>query len=138
MRKSVLKVAALVMLACAAIAAVVLWRDPYLLIRGEFARQRIAAGLSRASVEAAGHRWAYAYRDADAADAPTLVMVHGFTGSKENWYPLARALGGRYRLLIPDLPGWARANASRTRCTASVSRPRTSMPSSARCRRICR
>ena len=106
MRKSVLKVAALVMLACVAIAAVVLWRDPYLLIRGEFARQRIAAGLSRASVEAAGHRWAYAYRDADAADAPTLVMVHGFTGSKENWYPLARALGGRYRLLIPDLPGW--------------------------------
>lgn len=106
MRKPVLKVAALVMLACVAIAAVVLWRDPYLLIRGEFARQRIAAGLSRASVEAAGHRWAYAYRDADAADAPTLVMVHGFTGSKENWYPLARALGGRYRLLIPDLPGW--------------------------------
>ena len=106
MRKSVLKVAALVMLACVAIAAVVLWRDPYLLIRGEFARQRIAAGLSRASVEAAGHRWAYAYRDADADDAPTLVMVHGFTGSKENWYPLAQALGGRYRLLIPDLPGW--------------------------------
>ncbi len=106
MRKSLLKVSALVMLACVAIAAVVLWRDPYLLIRGEFARQRIAAGLSRASVEAAGHRWAYAYRDADAADAPTLVMVHGFTGSKENWYPLARALGGRYRLLIPDLPGW--------------------------------
>ena len=106
MRKPVLKVAALVMLACVAIAAVVLWRDPYLLIRGEFARQRIAAGLSRASVEAAGHRWAYAYRDADAADAPTLVMVHGFTGSKENWYPLAERLGGHYRLVIPDLPGW--------------------------------
>src|SRR5690606_38775164 len=38
--------------------------------------------------------------------APTVVMLHGFTGSKENWYPLARELGGRYRLLIPDLPGW--------------------------------
>jgi len=33
-------------------------------------------------------------------------MLHGFTGSKENWYPLAAALQGRYRLLIPDLPGW--------------------------------
>ena len=90
----------------AAIVASVLWRDPFLLVRGEFARQRVVAGLSRATVEAAGHRWVYAQREADDADAPTIVMIHGFTGSKENWYPLARELGGRYRLLIPDLPGW--------------------------------
>lgn len=101
-----LRIAAVSLFAIAAMAAIALWRDPFLLIRGEFARQRINAGLSRAEVEAAGHRWAYAYRNADAADAPTLVMIHGFTGSKENWYPLARELGGRYRLLIPDLPGW--------------------------------
>ena len=96
----------LVVAALTAIAAALLWRDPFLLVRGEFARQRVAAGLSRASVDVAGHRWAYAYRDADRADAPTIVMVHGFTGSKENWYPLAAQLGRRYRLLIPDLPGW--------------------------------
>ena len=57
-------------------------------------------------IAAAGHRWVYAVREADRADAPTIVMIHGYTGSKENWYPLARELGGRYRLLIPDLPGW--------------------------------
>ena len=101
-----LRIAALALLAIAAIVAVATWRDPFLPIRGEFARQRIAAGLSRAQVEAAGHRWVYAMREADDADAPTIVMLHGFTGSKENWYPLARELGGRYRLLIPDLPGW--------------------------------
>ena len=101
-----LGIALLVLLAIAALAAIVLWRDPYLLIRGEFARQRIAAGLSRGTAEVAEHRWVYAYRDADRAGAPTLVMIHGFTGSKENWYPLAKALGGRYNLLIPDLPGW--------------------------------
>ncbi|HMT37736.1 MAG TPA: alpha/beta hydrolase, partial [Thermomonas sp.] len=88
---------------------IVLWRDPFLLVRGEFERQRLAAGLSRGSVVVDGHRWVYAERAADAADAPTLVLVHGFTGSKENWYPLARALGGRYRLLIPDLPGWGQS-----------------------------
>jgi len=99
-------IAALAMLLASAVAAVVLWRDPFLLVRGEFARQRVAAGLSRASVDVAGHRWTYAYRDADTGDAPTVVMLHGFTGSKENWYPLAAALQGRYRLLIPDLPGW--------------------------------
>ena len=98
--------ALLAMLIACAVAALVVWRDPFLLVRGEFARQRVAAGLAQASVDVAGHRWSYAYRDADSADAPTIVMVHGFTGSKENWYPLAAQLGGRYRLLIPDLPGW--------------------------------
>ena len=93
-------------LALVVVAALAVWRDPWLLVRGEFARQRIAAGLSPASLQASGHRWAYAQREADRADAPTVVMLHGFTGSKENWYPLAKALDGRYRLLVPDLPGW--------------------------------
>ena len=31
-------------------------RDPFVLVRAEFARQRIVAGLSRETVEAAGHR----------------------------------------------------------------------------------
>jgi abhydrolase domain-containing protein 6 len=39
-------------------------------------------------------------------EAPVLVMLHGYTGSKENWYRLCEALPRRYRLLAPDLPGW--------------------------------
>ena len=97
---------ALIVVAALLAVIVALWRDPMRLVRGEFARQRRAAGLARGTVDAAGHRWVYAHRAAEAPDAPVVVMVHGFTGSKENWYPLARALGGRYRLLIPDLPGW--------------------------------
>lgn len=80
-------------------------RDPLWLVRLEFARQRRAAGLRRGTVEAAGHRWVYAHRDGPDG-APLVVMLHGFTGSKENWYPLAERLGGHYRLVIPDLPGW--------------------------------
>lgn len=85
-----------------------LWREPMRLVRAEFTRQRLAAGLSRGTVVAAGHRWVYAHGAAahTSAKAPILVMLHGYTGSKENWYPLVRALAGRYRLLIPDLPGW--------------------------------
>ena len=97
---------ALLLIATLLLAALAVWRDPFLVVRGEFMRQRIAAGLSRGEIEAAGHRWAYAVREADRPGAPTVVMIHGFTGSKENWYPLAKALGGRYRLLAPDLPGW--------------------------------
>lgn len=98
--------AALVAAASFAVVAVLLWRDPYRVVLADYARQRIAAGLSRDSAVVGDHRWVYAYNDEAPADAPLLVMVHGFTGSKENWYPLAQRLRGRYRLLIPDLPGW--------------------------------
>ncbi len=80
--------------------------DPYLLVRAQFERQRVNAGLEQDEVEAAGHRWVYAVADHASPDAPTIVMIHGFTGSKENWYPLADRLRGRYRMLVPDLPGW--------------------------------
>ncbi|MGJ7904501.1 alpha/beta fold hydrolase [Lysobacter sp. 1R34A] len=83
-----------------------LWRDPYRVVLGDYARQRIVAGLSRNAAQIDDHRWVYAYNDEAPADAPTVVMVHGFTGSKENWYPLAQRLRGRYRLFVPDLPGW--------------------------------
>jgi len=98
--------AALVAAAFVAFAAWRLWRDPYALVRAEFARERIASGLARCEVDVDGIGWVYAAGAADAADAPVLVMLHGFTGSKENWYPVARRLRGRCRLLIPDLPGW--------------------------------
>ncbi|MES2858839.1 MAG: alpha/beta hydrolase [Pseudomonadota bacterium] len=80
--------------------------DPYVLVRAQFERQRINAGLDEVEVAAAGHRWTVARSDAGSPEAATVVMLHGFTGSKENWYPLAAQLRGRYRILIPDLPGW--------------------------------
>ena len=89
-----------------AIAAITLWHHRWWLVRAEYARLRRAAKLQRVVVDAAGHRWVYACRAGDAGNATTLVMLHGFTGSKENWYPLVRALPAGARLLIPDLPGW--------------------------------
>lgn len=80
--------------------------DPYLLVRAQFERQRVNAGLVETATTVAGHRWVVAEADDAPPGAPTVVMVHGFTGSKENWYPLAAKLRGRYRMLVPDLPGW--------------------------------
>ena len=79
---------------------------PYLLVRAQFERQRVNAGLDEAAVGVGDHRIVYAFSNDAPAGAPTLVMLHGFTGSKENWYPVAERLRGRYRLLILDLPGW--------------------------------
>jgi pimeloyl-ACP methyl ester carboxylesterase len=45
------------------------------------------------------------YRDEGPRDAPTLVLVHGFSASLIDWDPWARVLGDRYRIIRMDLPG---------------------------------
>jgi abhydrolase domain-containing protein 6 len=89
-----------------ALVALAVWRDPARLIRAEYARQRIACGFERRVARVDGVRWCYAVREGADAAAPALVMLHGYTGSKENWYRLCSLLPRRYRLLAPDLPGW--------------------------------
>ena len=90
--------------------AVALWLDPGLVIRAEFAKQRIRLGATSHDIVVDNdHRWTYVELAADKPDAPTLVMLHGYTGTKENWYRMARALKGRYRIVIPDLPGWGQS-----------------------------
>lgn len=88
------------------VSALALWLDPGLVIRAEFAKQRMRLGGTVHDTVVDDHRWTWVEIPADAPDAPTLVMLHGYTGSKENWYRMARALKGRYRIVMPDLPGW--------------------------------
>jgi len=48
------------------------------------------------------HRWTWL----EAGSGPPLLLLHGFTGSKENWLPLMPLLAARHRVIAPDLPGW--------------------------------
>ena len=41
---------------------------------------------------------------------PTVVLLHGFGASKENWLSLALQLSGSYHLLIPDMPGFGESS----------------------------
>ena len=43
---------------------------------------------------------------------PAVVMIHGFGADSDQWVPMARSLTGRFRLLVPDLPGFGRTSAS--------------------------
>jgi 2-succinyl-6-hydroxy-2,4-cyclohexadiene-1-carboxylate synthase len=36
---------------------------------------------------------------------PALVLLHGFTQTRQSWRRTVAALGGRYRAVAPDLPG---------------------------------
>ena len=55
---------------------------------------------------------------------PTLVLLHGFTQTRQSWRRTVAALGGRYRALAPDLPGHGlaadRRPASFAACAADV------------------
>ena len=46
------------------------------------------------------------YRELGPADAPVLLLLHGFPTSGHMFRDLMPALAGRYRVIAPDLPGF--------------------------------
>jgi len=42
---------------------------------------------------------------AEGGTGDTIIMVHGFGGSKDNWLKIAKYFTPNYRVIIPDLPG---------------------------------
>ncbi|MDQ7251069.1 alpha/beta fold hydrolase [Dongia sedimenti] len=46
------------------------------------------------------------YREAGPADAPVILLLHGFPSSSRMYEPLLRRLADRYRLVAPDYPGF--------------------------------
>jgi 2-succinyl-6-hydroxy-2,4-cyclohexadiene-1-carboxylate synthase len=54
----------------------------------------------------------------------SVVLLHGFTQTRQSWRRTVAALGGRYRALTPDLPGHGQASerrpASFAACAAYV------------------
>lgn len=79
------------------------WKPEWAL-QGWLAAQRWQAGATERVGEAAGPR--IVQLEAGPADAPIIVLLHGFTGSKENWLPLMGELAKTHRVIAPDLPGW--------------------------------
>ena len=78
------------------------WLRPEWVLEAEFARQRWLAGAVEQSVQVGDHRIRYL----SAGRGRTIVLLHGFTGAKENWLPLMRRLAKSYRVIAPDLAGW--------------------------------
>jgi pimeloyl-ACP methyl ester carboxylesterase len=51
-----------------------------------------------------------AYREAGPADAPTLLLLHGFPSSSHMFRDLIPGLADRFHLVAPDLPGFGRSS----------------------------
>jgi pimeloyl-ACP methyl ester carboxylesterase len=50
------------------------------------------------------------YREAGAADAPVLVLLHGLPSSSRMYEPLLSRLSDRFRLIAPDYPGFGHSD----------------------------
>src|SRR4030081_1287856 len=51
------------------------------------------------------------YREAGPADAPTLVLMHGFPTSSHMFRNLIPLLADRYHVIAPDYPGFGQSGA---------------------------
>jgi pimeloyl-ACP methyl ester carboxylesterase len=71
-------------------------------LQAEFARQRLMAGADVRYKTVDGERWSYL----EAGRGDLIVLVHGYTGSKENWLPVIADLAEKHRVIAVDLPGW--------------------------------
>ena len=49
------------------------------------------------------------YREAGAADAPTLLLLHGFPSSSHMFRDLIPLLADRFHIVAPDLPGFGQS-----------------------------
>ncbi|MGB5164248.1 MAG: alpha/beta hydrolase [Woeseiaceae bacterium] len=91
------------------VAAIVAWavvylRYPEALFRGFVALARQSSRVSAKSVNVDGIAWPYLEGGDRKRDV--LVFVHGYSGDKDNWTLYARRFTRKYRVIIPDLPGF--------------------------------
>lgn len=64
-----------------------------------------AAGLRIETGTAPVNGVALYYRDIGPVDAPPVLLLHGFPETGDTFAPATATLGGRYRLIVPDLRG---------------------------------
>jgi len=76
---------------------------PAIDIQSVLQQERAWAGMETKRVKVGDIDWAYS--EGGPAGKPTIMLVHGLAGSRDNWNRVARYLTPYYHVIIPDLPG---------------------------------
>lgn len=76
---------------------------PAIDIQSVLQQERAWAGMETKRVKVGDIDWAYS--EGGPAGKPTIMLVHGLAGSRDNWNRMARYLTPYYHVIIPDLPG---------------------------------
>ncbi len=82
------------------------WWFPKESYHAAMAVERWAADLETKEIMVHGHRWVYS----EGGKGEPLLLLHGFSVSRDNWSRLANNLGGKYRLIIPDMVGFGQSD----------------------------
>ncbi len=64
--------------------------------------ERAWAGLSTKTLTVGDIQWTYS--EGGQPGKPTVMLVHGLSGSRDNWNRVARYLTPHYHVVVPDLP----------------------------------
>ncbi len=88
------------------IAAVLYFAAPAYLYNKAINGFRKDAGLTIKSVNIPDFKIVYA----EGGTGDTIIMLHGFGGSKDNWLRFAKYFTPNYRVIIPDLPGFGESS----------------------------
>ncbi len=88
------------------IAAILYFAAPGYLYNKAINGFRKDAGLTIKSVNIPDFKIVYA----EGGTGDTIVMLHGFGGSKDNWLRFAKYFTPNYRVIIPDLPGFGESS----------------------------
>jgi len=92
-----------VILAIAAALAVVLYFFlPDIIVDWARARDRSSAGLQAKSLRVDDHEIAYL----EGGQGTPVLMVHGFAANKDNWMSFSKFIAPAYRVVALDLPGF--------------------------------
>ena len=67
---------------------------------------RSKAGLTKKEIKIDDHNIVYL----EGGKGPTILLLHGYTGSKDNWIMLAPYLTKDYHVVIPDIPGYGESS----------------------------
>ena len=86
----------------AALATMIYFAAPPFLYNRFIDEQRRDAGLSIKSIDIPDFKIVYA----EGGTGDAIIMLHGFGASKDNWPAFAKYFTDRYRVIVPDLPGF--------------------------------
>lgn len=75
---------------------------PSINIQNVLQQERTWAGLQTKKLKVGEIEWVYS--EGGQTSKPTIILVHGLAGSRDNWNRVARYLTPNYHVIIPDLP----------------------------------
>ena len=71
-------------------------------IQNVLQQERAWAGLQTKTIQIEDVTWSYS--EGGDVSKPTILLIHGLGGTRDNWNRVARYLTPQYHVIIPDLP----------------------------------